>query len=1332
MILLLAAFSCSQQEPDIPTPKLTFAEKVDSDFERVTLTCAVSGNVAAEKLSIEYSKDKAIAGAQRQTLEKKGDSFEATITGLEIQTTYYYRYTVENKASSFADEKIRQFKTKDYVVPEVSTVGAKDISGTMATLEGNVDFACGKPILERGFKVGKDKNALETKKIEGEGFSLKVDGMEFETTYYYQAYAKTEIGTGYGVIKEFKTNNAVSFKSITISDVLATSAKVSGGIEDNGGIDIEKQGFRYSESGSESFEFVESAGEMILSGLKPATLYNVWYYAKTFEGEFESEKVELTTQDGLVLIITSSPENVTTTSAVLKGIISSDGGSAISERGFCYAQKEMPSVADIRIKVVGTTGAYQYSLTDLPQNKTYYVRAYAINAMGTYYGDPVSFTTLYDSVIFGTTSCSNVTASSASIKGSITSNGGSTVTKCGFCYSTSANPTIDDQLVEVTDSKTNLVATIKNLKSGMSYHVRAFATNANSTFYSNEITFVTEDGIIQFAAPELSNTAAESVVATCGIISSGGGTITERGFCYGLTKNPTTSNSIVKASGTSGNYSCTISGLKNNTVYYIRAYAINESGTYYSAEVTVTTLSGIATVSTSAASNVKALSATISGEIVSDGGSNITERGFCYGTSANPTTNSTVVKINGTVGSITKDLTNLDKATKYYVRAYAINGYGTHYGEEVSFSTFDGVVIFSNTAVTDVTPTSMMIQTTIITDGGSDITEKGFCYSTDENPSIASTVIKVSSSGDNYSFKLSSLPRGTRFFVKAYAKNKIGVYYSEQLSATTNSGVAKLSNLSVSNVAQTTADVSANVIEDGGATISSRGFCFSKTPKPTTNSSKTIVAGTTGTMSTQLTGLSSDCDYYVRAFATTEFGTVYTEDVIIHTIAGIASLGSSYVDEVNPTTLVFHSSLTSLGGTTVNNLGVCYSTTKSPTISENVINVPDIALGDFAITVSNIEQATTYYLRAFATTQYGTSYGEEITVTTPYNPTVLGSVIVSDVLVKWATLSGSVVSDGGIDITERGFCIGTSANPQNSTIIIPVTGTVGSFSTTAKRLNPNTNYYVFAYAKNRVGTFYSSPASFKTIKVPEGAAPGVFRLEDSYGVFSGYCFVSKGNLEQSVENETWHFAECQYEKTNNYNDAFKWGTDGVTGTEKRYDYEASCDWGNYKIDNGGNTANYWRTPTMLEMGILTYYPQSYNGSVNGGASVITIDNNMRGLAILPFDWDCPVELEDCFDGRSFTKTSFTKEQWTALDQSGAVLFYGEKIAFDYGPTIYYNELGSNTTGTIAYWTSSTRNPFTDRTIFYPVFSTPTNTQFMSHETYGTYNFYVRLIKTVNL
>lgn len=86
-------------------------------------------------------------------------------------------------------------------------------------------------------------------------------------------------------------------------------------------------------------------------------------------------------------------------------------------------------------------------------------------------------------------------------------------------------------------------------------------------------------------------------------------------------------------------------------------------------------------------------------------------------------------------------------------------------------------------------------------------------------------------------------------------------------------------------VTMTTATLSNTMTSDGGATITQRGVCWSKTSGPTISNNKTHDGTGTGIFSSSITGLSSATTYYIRAYATNSVGTVYGEQIIIITVA---------------------------------------------------------------------------------------------------------------------------------------------------------------------------------------------------------------------------------------------------------------------------------------------------------------------------------------------------------------------------------------------------------------------------------------------------------------
>ena len=109
----------------------------------------------------------------------------------------------------------------------------------------------------------------------------------------------------------------------------------------------------------------------------------------------------------------------------------------------------------------------------------------------------------------------------------------------------------------------------------------------------------------------------------------GGENVSERGFCYiqGTSGTPTTANSKVYDSGSygTGSYSKSITGLSNKTSYRVRAYAINSAGTAYGSTISIHACSTSNSYNGSA-SSIATTSFTMSGNITSIGGENVTQK----------------------------------------------------------------------------------------------------------------------------------------------------------------------------------------------------------------------------------------------------------------------------------------------------------------------------------------------------------------------------------------------------------------------------------------------------------------------------------------------------------------------------------------------------------------------------------------------------------------------------------------------------------------------------------------------------------------------------------
>jgi Protein of unknown function (DUF1566) len=185
-------------------------------------------------------------------------------------------------------------------------------------------------------------------------------------------------------------------------------------------------------------------------------------------------------------------------------------------------------------------------------------------------------------------------------------------------------------------------------------------------------------------------TAISYTTATSGgdVTNEGGATIVSRGVCWNTSIDPTTANSTTIESGGLGSFTSHLTQLIPNTMYYVRAYAVNSASTGYGDLFTFTTSQvEIPVLTTTEITAITQTNAVSGGNITDDKGGSVTARGVCWGKLINPTiANNKTIDGTGT-GAFTSSITELTRNTTYYVRAYSSNSVGTAYGNEISFKT---------------------------------------------------------------------------------------------------------------------------------------------------------------------------------------------------------------------------------------------------------------------------------------------------------------------------------------------------------------------------------------------------------------------------------------------------------------------------------------------------------------------------------------------------------------------------------------------------------------------------------------------------------------------
>lgn len=494
---------------------------------------------------------------------------------------------------------------------------------------------------------------------------------------------------------------------------------------------------------------------------------------------------------GLPILQTNPVSNLSSTSVICNGTIINPGSPTYMERGFVYGPTAQPTIEENTGKltaVVNENADFSTQLTGLSSNHTYYVRAYAINTVGVAYGNDENFTTGAVNTEISTSAVTEINATSAILNATIVMEGNPAYTERGFCYATQTSPTVSDNKKVVEGSGTGVYScSVADLEYQTTYYVRAYVIQNGKTIYGNEVHFETvwETTILNTSA--VSQITSSSAVLNATITQEGKPAYTERGFCYSTSGQPTIANNKIAVSGYGeGSYSYNISGLTNQTVYYVRAYVIQDGQPVYGNVVNFTTVYNVAHVNTSAVTKIGTTEATFNGVVTVVGDPQYTERGFVYGTTSRPTLNDTKVLAGGmgVAGDFNRTVKNLTMGVTYYVRAYVLQDEDVVYGNVVSFSTVAPPEVHT-LEISNLTPVSpggiailswnVTLNGYIVASGDPAYVERGFCYATTMNPTTNRKVVQGSGTG-KFSVTITGLQNYQKYYVRAYAKMPTGEY----------------------------------------------------------------------------------------------------------------------------------------------------------------------------------------------------------------------------------------------------------------------------------------------------------------------------------------------------------------------------------------------------------------------------------------------------------------------------------------------------------------------------------------------------------------------------
>ena len=1096
-----------------------------------------NGGSSLEKEGFEITKQGGSPFEETVLIPKIGQ-FNKEVT-VDCYSTYYVRAFAKNSAgynySTNGTGGHFTVTTPDDD-PTVTTRTQSDLTSTSVTLRGDVTSVGCPQITKKGFEWGTTPSygtswettvGMSTGNYEKTGVVISAG-----QTYYYRAFVYNTVGGGtyyYGSQETFNAPTAPlgvamqSFTSSIVDGKIVLSAYAT--LTSDGGLTLTEKGFYLSTnenfSPSDKYTIYLPAVET-WSTTYQNKLCNTRYYIKAYAtnsaGESVSSVLSLLTQtiDSTTSIGTTVSYGATSFSP--GGTLVNDPCPPVDTKGFCWNTTGNPTINDNPWSISqGGTAAWSTTISAVC-NQDYYVKAFVRSTTNagtlTWYGNEVHIKTLSVLATVSTNDISAITEETATSGGNVSAQcANDPVTAKGVCWCPSAEgtPDINDPHTHDGTGIGSYTSSITGLGEGIDYKVRAYATSSVAgTSYGSTKTFTTQTAFAVVNIQSTSNLTSNSFDVNCYVVSNED-SLTERGVYYST--GSTSPENGTKVVGPANNpYTVSLSSLSYATQYHVKAYATNIRGTAYSTQWDVTTSAVIPpSVTIGSISNISCIlagngSATCGVNTIpgGDGGSSITNKGVCWGTSSGPTTANSKTDDGTGTGSFTSTITGLVAGQRYYVRAYATNSIGTNYSSIASeLQIFITAVapILTTTTASAITKTTATTGGNISSDGCSAVTARGVCWSQSQNPTISDSKTTDGSGTGSFVSNINGLLPGELYYVRAYATNGVNTSYGAQISFTTSadrpSGV-RIS--SVDEVTSSSARGNGYVGDDNGSSITSKGIQIS-TNNTFTSTVGACGAGTgIGNIICTVNGLSCNTPLYARAYATNSEGTTYSTDssardyvapgyIQFTTSSDNPTITTTAVTVYGNTTATLGGNLTSTGCPGANAKGVCWSKTTNPIVgnagvsSQSYVNAD---AGAFSINVSGLDCNQKYYVKAWARVGDAITYyyGSQVEFTTSAGSPTLDTYTVTTKTSTTALLSGIVSVDSCPALTEKGICWGTSPNP---TIAGPhwtpgTTGT-GSFSYTATGLICNQTYYVRTYATNSVTTYYDETETWFTTDV---------------------------------------------------------------------------------------------------------------------------------------------------------------------------------------------------------------------------------------------------------
>ncbi|MGD2086786.1 MAG: hypothetical protein PVH61_11445 [Candidatus Aminicenantes bacterium] len=559
----------------------------------------------------------------------------AVLTGLTPNTTYHYRTTVYGGGFFFYGSDMT-FTTLSG--PVLTTNAATSVGATTATVNGivNANNYSTTVTFEYGFDTSYGQTVTaDQSPVTGNtntAVSRTLGTLIPNSTYHYRVVGSSAVGTVYGADMTFTTGALAPIVTTNAaSGIGASGATLNGTVNANN--DSTTVTFEYGPTISygttltaDQSPVAGSSNTLVskgITGLAANTTYHYRVVGQNGAGTSNGADMTFTTGTNTPTATTNAASGIGSTGATLNGLVNANGASTTVTFEYGTSTAYGKTATADQSPVTGTTDtAVTSTISGLIGATTYHYRVVAQNAFGTTTGADMIFLTSGSSPIAITDAATSVGPPTATLNGTINAQNDSTTVTFEYGPTTAYGSTVAAAPSPVTgNTDTAVSSTLTGLTQGVTYHYRVVGQNAFGTTNGADMTFTTGTITVPTVSTRIITDVTTSSAASGGNVTDEGmGTVTAKGVCWSTSPGPTIANSTTNDGSGLGAFSSSITGLSENTTYYIRAYATNSAGTGYGVQRSFTTNAETVTITITNPTEGEQVSGTVTIEAATTSG----------------------------------------------------------------------------------------------------------------------------------------------------------------------------------------------------------------------------------------------------------------------------------------------------------------------------------------------------------------------------------------------------------------------------------------------------------------------------------------------------------------------------------------------------------------------------------------------------------------------------------------------------------------------------------------------------------------------------------------